>query len=685
MPDSNPLLQHWTLPPWSTVRAEHLLPAITTIVANNQQTIEHVIASQTEQPNWDDLILAINEADAALAETMAVIEYLSMSKSADSAWQQASAQCSQIAAQYKTDKTASLPLFRTFQRLENSAVAAHFDASRKASLAKILRAYRLSGVELPAAQQEKLARLNRVIGLLEQLFVSQIELANAAWTRHITDAALLEGLSLHSQAQLALKAREVGLDGWLLTLDLNTCQQIMTYAHNRSLREEYFIAWSTRASDQGPQANQFDNEPVLSLLLALRQEKAEVLGFDNFAQLRLNNRVITDTTQVSAFLREQVALATPLLEQEAQTLRTFADQQGFGTIEAWDEDFLGEQLRVQQLDGALQGLRNFFPLDDTLRGLCRLSEHLFGIAIREQPTFDRWHEQVRLFEVSEHDQVIGHIYLDPYAGEHSADFAWTGTVRNRRINAEGRLSTPIAVLSSHFTAPTAEHPCLLSHHDLRVLLHEFGHCLQQVLTRSPHFNLSGISQFARDCAEFTGQFFEHWCLSREFLLWLAAHHQTGERLTTERVNTALTALEAQTSRATAMLLLGALLDFELHKSHGDGRSIAQVFDEVQREFPALRLPTYCRFANSFDYLATGYEASVYAYKWSGVLATEAFKRFEREGVFNPRTGRAFREAFFSGDSLSLPSALQTFLERPVNAQLTASGSDEKNAHLRLTD
>lgn len=671
MPDSNPLLQRWTLPPWSTVRGEHLLPAITAIVTNNQQIIEQVIASQTEQPNWDDVILAVDEADARLAETMAVIEYLSIGKSADSAWEKASAQCSQIAGQYRTDKLASVPLFRTFQRLENSAVASHFDASRKASLAKILRRFRLSGVELPAAPQEKLARLNRLIGLLEQLFSSQIELANAAWIKHITDVTLLAGLSPHSQAQLALKARQAGLDGWLLTLDQNTCQQIMTYARDRALREEYFIAWSTRASDQGPQADQFDNEPVLSLLLALRHEKAQVLGFNNFAELRLDNRVITNTTQVSAFLRQQVALAKPLLEQEAQTLRTFADQQGFGTIQAWDADFLAEQLRVQQLDGALQGLRQYFPLESTLRGLCRFSEHLFGIAIREQLTFDRWHEQVRLFEVSEHDQVIGHIYLDPYAAENAPDYAWTGTVRNRRINAEGRLATPIAVLSSNFTAPTADHPCLLSHHDLRVLLHEFGHCLQQVLTRSPHFNLSGISQFARDSAEFTGQLFEQWCLSQEFLLWLAAHHQTGERLTAERVNTALTALEAQTSRATAMLLMGALLDFELHQSHGDGRSIAQVFEAVQREFPTLQMPDYCRFANSFDYLATGYEASVYAYKWSGVLATEAFKRFQHDGVFNPHTGRAFREAFLSGDSSSLLSAMQMFLGQPVSLEPTA--------------
>lgn len=675
MPDSNPLLQRWTLPPWSTVRAEHLVPAITTIVANNQLIIEQVIASQTEQPNWDDLILAVDEADATLAEAMAVIEYLSMGKSADSAWEKASAQCNQIAGQYRTDTLASVPLFRTFQRLEDSAVAVHFDASRKASLAKILRRLRLSGVELPAAQKEKLARLNRVIGLLEQLFASQIDLANAAWTKHITDAARLDGLSPHSQAQLALKARQAGLDGWLLTLDQNTCHQIMTYARDRTLREEYFIAWTTRASDQGPQADQFDNEPVLSLLLTLRHEKAEILGFDNYAQLRLNDRMVTSTAQVSAFLQRQGAQAKPLMEQESKTLQAFADQQGFGTIQAWDQEFLAERLRVQLLDGALQGLRQYFPLDATVQRLCRFSEHLFGITIHEQRTFDRWHEHVRLYEVSEHGQVIGHIYLDPYAGKHAADYAWTGTVRNRRIDAEGRASTPIAVLSSNFTAPTPEHPCLLSHQDLRVLFHEFGHCLQHVLTRSPHHNLSGISQFPRDTAEFAGQLFEQWCLSREFILWLAAHHQTAERLSEARVNTALTALSAQSSRATGMLLMGALFDFELHHRHGDGRSISQVFDGVQRQFAELQMPDYCRFANSFDYLVTGYEASVYAYKWSGVLATEAFKRFEHDGVFNPQTGRAFREAFFSGDSPTLLSALEKFLGRPVSAELFETASD----------
>jgi oligopeptidase A len=256
------------------------------------------------------------------------------------------------------------------------------------------------------------------------------------------------------------------------------------------------------------------------------------------------------------------------------------------------------------------------------------------------------------------------------------DFAGTVTLRNRHMSAEGRPTLPIALLSGNFPAETAGHPCLLDHYALRVLFHEFGHCLQHILTRSPHYNLSGISQLNRASAEFAGQVFEQWCLSREFLLWLAAHHQSGERLTEKRVDAALTALQTQTSRATAILLMSALLDLELHASHGDGRDVQQVFDAVQRELPYLQLPAYCRFVNGFDYLVTGYEASVYAYKWSGILATEAFKRFQQEGVFNPQTGRAFREAFFSpGDSRSLLNALEEFLGRPVSPGLLETITD----------
>jgi oligopeptidase A len=670
MPDTNPLLQQWQLPPWSEVHAEHLLPAVERIVADNLLIIENVIATQVDHPNWDDVVIAIDEADARLAETMAVIDFLTVIRSKDPDWIQQSALSSAVAEQFLGAKARNPALSQTFQRLAGSSIAASFSDSRKASLAKILRGFHMAGAGLANAQSEKLGQLNTEIALMQKLFMSNLKAASAAWSKHIADITLLAGLRPDVQEHLAANARQAGLTGWRLTLEQNTHQQIMTFAQNRALREECYNAYCTRASNHGPDAEHFDNEPVLMVLLFLRHEKARTLGFDNFAQLRLHDRMATDTSQVGAFLRRQIALNAASLAQETKELQTFAQKQGIEQVEPWDHDFLAEQLRRQRADGALDDLRQYFPLNTVLRSLCRFSEHLLGIRISEDTQRDRFDDDVRLFEVSEHGQPIGYVYIDLFRREAGNDFAWSGVLRNRRVNAEGRPALPIASLHSNFTAAAAGHENLLSHQDLRVLLHEFGHCLHHVLTRSPHYNLSGISQLSRDAAEFIGQLFEHWAQSAEFLRWLGIHHKTAERLSETRIKVALSALGAQRSRETAILLMGALFDLELHS--GDGRSIQQVFDDVQREFAHLPIPADCRFANSFDFLATGYEASVYAYKWSGVLASEAFKRFEREGVFNPRTGRDLRETLLSGDMKSLPEALQAFLGQPINPELFAA-------------
>ena len=670
MPDTNPLLQQWQLPPWSAVRAEHLLPAVERIVADNLLIIENVIATQVDHPNWDDVVIAIDEADARLGETMAVIEFLTVIRSKDPDWIQQSALSSAVAEQFLGAKARNPALSQTFQRLAGSSIAASFSDSRKASLAKILRGFHMAGAGLANAQSEKLGQLNTEIALMQKLFMSNLKAASAAWSKHIADITLLAGLRPDVQEHLAANARQAGLTGWRLTLEQNTHQQIMTFAQNRALREECYKAYCTRASNHGPDAEHFDNEPVLMVLLFLRHEKARTLGFANFAQLRLHDRMATDTSQVGAFLRRQIALNAASLAEETKELQTFAQKQGIEQVEPWDHDFLAEQLRRQRADGALDDLRQYFPLNTVLRSLCRFSEHLLGIRISEDTQRDRFDDDVRLFEVSEHGQPIGYVYIDLFRREAGNDFAWSGVLRNRRVNAEGRPALPIASLHSNFTAAAAGHENLLSHQDLRVLLHEFGHCLHHVLTRSPHYNLSGISQLSRDAAEFIGQLFEHWAQSAEFLRWLGIHHKTAERLSETRIKVALSALGAQRSRETAILLMGALFDLELHS--GDGRSIQQVFDDVQREFAHLPAPAYCRFANSFDFLATGYEASVYAYKWSGVLASEAFKRFEREGVFNPRAGRDLRETLLSGDMKSLPEALQAFLGQPINPELFAA-------------
>ena len=666
MTTSNPLLQTWTLPPWTAIRTEHLVPAIETIISENRQALADIITSQYAFPTWDDLVIAVDETDARLSETLAIIETLNLVKQ-DDAWHVAIAGAREAASAYNAEKMSNKLLYQRYQQLVESPIAENFDESRTAVLSKILRSYRLSGIELDVERQQQLMRINQDISALESLFLNQLQSASAAWTKHIEDESALAGLSSAIKAQLASNAQQAGIEGWLMQLDQNTFQHVLVHAENRALREEFFVAYATRASDQGPLAGEFDNGPVLELLLAERQRKAELLGYENFAQLALVKKMAQSPAHVSGFLRQQIAQSTRQFDSDAKALETFALTQGITDVQPWDREFLARKLRQKLHGDALKNLKSWFPLDGTLHRLCLFSERMFGIRIVEQKEFSRWHVSVRLFEVREYDRVIGHIYLDPFHRTESTDFAWTATPRNRRRDAEGLVTLPIAILYGNFTPGTGDQPCLLVHQDLRVLFHEFGHCLQHVLTRSPHHTLSGVSQWGRDSAEFAGQLFELWCLSPEFLSWLAANYQTGARLGEERVDRVLAAVRTQTSWQTAELLMSALFDFELHRCHGDGRTVQQVFDDIQKEIPHLQLPSYCRFANSFDYMVTGYEASVYAYKWSGVLATEAFKRFQRDGVFHVATGKAFREAVFTpGDARSLLTSLEVFLERSID-------------------
>lgn len=670
MPDSNPLLQHWILPPWPAIRAEHLLPAINTLIDDQRRIITQVLDTQLENPGWDDLVLSIDEADARIGEFRSILETLSTVRSDDADWLVESAKAHLAINHYRSEKARNRPLFEAYQRLAQSSVAAGFDESRKTVLARVLRKFRQSGIELPTAQQQELARLKLEIGGLEFSFLTHLERWTETWSKRVDDPTLLAGLSPAMKERLALNARQAGHDGWLIRLDQNTCQHILKYAENRALREECCVAYATRASDQGPLAGRFDNGPVLTKLLALRQQKARLLGHENAAQLSLAKSMAGTTTWVRDFLQCQVAQLIPILEQDAKQLAAFARQCGIDRIQPWDEDFLAEQWRQQQFPGALDNLRDYFAFDGTLLRLCLFCERMFGIRIVEQIGANHWHDDVRLLEIREHEQVIGYIYLDPFHRDNAADYAGTFTLRNRRINVEGRPALPIAVLYSNFTPATDGHPCRLELNELRVLFHEFGHCLQHVLTRSPHHALSGILQLGHEAAEFSGQLFEQWCQSREFVLWLGAHFQTGERLSAARVDAALSASQAHSSRQQALLLMGAIIDFELHATHGDGRSVEEVCADVQRTMGHLQLPDSHRFANGFDYMVTQYDASVYAYVWSGVLAQEAFKRFSLDWVFRAQTGRAFRETFFApGAGRPLLEAVEAFVGRPVAEEL----------------
>lgn len=658
MPDANPLLQDHHLPPFSAIRAEHLVPAVDAIVLRSRTEVARIVTSQRHVPNWDDLVLAVETVTSRIDEVLTVISILD-SVNTDQKWIEASAQATFQAVEFVRDLTGNRALYDCYKALAASSPAGLFDASRQSLLRRTLKKFQLAGIQLEPVAQQKLVTLNREIAGLQQMFINRLEQANDAWRKHITDESLLLGLSATFKARMAHKARAASLEGWLITLNEETYRDLMANAQNRALREEVFIAYNTRASDIGPHAGQFDNGPLLQRLLLSRHQKARLLGRANFIQLALELQTLDTDDQVLAFIREQIASQRTAFENDKRQLTTLGRERGLAEVQPWDYAYLAQIIQQQASGVTEEALRAYFPLDTTLSRLFGLVKRLFDIDISELTVFDSWAPQVRLLQAKAHGEVLGQIYFVPFL-QSSGEFPNAFSLRNRWTTAEGLRVQPVVVFCCQFEM-TPDEPCLLTHQQLKILFHEFGHCLQQMLMGLGYRTKMGIEDLGMDNAEFCGQFFERWCDSPECLVWLSSHVETGAQLPEALARQQVVYATTQTSWERAESLTLALFDIELHRTHGDGRSIEQVFASANSEVGHLPALDAVRYANGFSHIVSGYEGGVYAYQWSEVLARAAFKRFEREGVFNAATGRAFRECVLApGHSRSLLESVQLF-------------------------
>lgn len=665
MSDQNPLLQPYDLPPFSAIQAGHLLPAIQTIIAENRTAATAIIASQTPFPTWDDLVLAMDELDARLDITLNVIQLLD-STNREPIWQEAVERCNKLAEQYKSEQAQNSALYQLYQRLASSPIAALFNEHRKNALSKVLRQYHVAGADLAPELQQQLENLNTEISALQREFLERIEDANRAWSKHIEDPSLLRGLPQATLARMSQAAQAAGLPGWLLSLCEQSYRDVMTYAENRALRREMMVAFFSRASVTATGELTTDNESVLTVLLDARHKKAQLLGYSNFAELALVDQMAHTPDEVIAFLNHHTVMAQSTFAQDEEHLQHYAAQQGVTHVEPWDCDYFAERIRQGVAGLSQEAFGEYFPLETVLQRLFSFTQTLFGIQIVERPHTDTWHPDVRAFEVREYAEPIGHLFIDPYRREGETGWGAASGLRNRRITAEGRPRVPVAVLSSQLPPPIGPQPCLLDHLQLRILLHEFGHCLEHLLTAAPYRSISGIGQLSHDRSEFVSQVLEQFCFSAQFLISLSGHFQTGQPLPEVIANKMIRYAHTQTSRETASVLLTGLVDFELHRTYGDGRTPHEVFVSANQTVGHLQWPAAARPVNGFEQLVSDYGARTYSYKWSGVLATQAFERLKTEGLHNPTAGAAFREAFITpGDSHSLMASLKSFLNRPL--------------------
>jgi oligopeptidase A len=483
--------------------------------------------------------------------------------------------------------------------------------------------------------------------------------ATDAFEHRETDRAALAGLPEFVLERARLLAIERGYEGWCLRLDPPTFQTVLTHAESAALREKYYQAWVTRASDQGPHAGRWDNSALIEQILALRHEAAQLVGFKTFAEFSLATKMAKSPRQVIEFLRDLARRSRAVALQDLATLAAYAGR----TLESWDVAFYAERLKQEKLELAEEELRPYFPLPRVLDGLFKLCGTLFGFTVAEAPRPEVWHDTVRYYELKRADgTLVGSFFTDLFARPNKRGGAWMGgCVSRAKLN--GQSQAPVAYLVCNFNAPSLDTPSLLTHSEVVTLFHEFGHTLHHLLTEVDYPSLAGTNGVAWDAVELPSQFLENFTWRPEVLGDIGRHYATGAPLPKDKIDTLNRSRTFLSGLGMVRQIEFALFDFRLHDEYEPGRGsrVQEILDEVRREVAVVQSPTYNRFAHAFGHVfAGGYAAGYYSYKWAEVLAADAFSAFEEAGVFDRATAERFRRAVLAtGGSRN---ALDAFIE-----------------------
>ncbi|MCP1268527.1 oligopeptidase A [Aeromonas hydrophila] len=641
---NNPLLTMDSLPPFSQIQPDQVQPAVTQAIADCKQKISDVLA-QRDPHTWDSLIAPLEEVNDRLARIWSPVSHLNSVLNSE-ALRATHDACLPLLSEFQTYVGQHEGLYQAYRELAESDDFPLLSGAQRKEIQNTLRDFRLSGIGLPAEAQQRYGEIQARLSELASRFSNNVLDATQGWNKLVTDEAELAGLPQSAQAAARQLAELKGKEGWLFTLDIPSYLPVMMYADNRALRAELYEAFTTRASDQGPNAGKWDNSAIMTELLALRRELAQLLGFANYAELSLATKMADKPEQVVNFLTDLAAKSLPQGKAELEEIRAFAaEQHGQGELAAWDLAYYAEKLKQHKFSISDEQLRPYFPASKVVKGLFEVVKRVFGMKVRERLGIDTWHPDVRFYDIFDaEDELRGSFYLDLYAREHKQGGAWMDVCLGRRYRQDGSLQKPVAYLTCNFNGPVDGKPALFTHNEVVTLFHEFGHGIHHMLTRIDVAGVAGINGVAWDAVELPSQFLENWCWESEALAFISGHHETGEPLPADLLEKMLTARNFQAAMQMLRQLEFALFDFRLHQEFEPARAdqIPALLDEVRSQVAVMTPPAFNRFQHSFSHIfAGGYAAGYYSYKWAEVLSADAFSRFEEEGIFNPATGQSF--------------------------------------------
>jgi oligopeptidase A len=674
----NPLLQglNTELPLFDKIESKHVLPALNHVLETNQKALDEL--TKVEHPTWDNFMAPLEALDEQIQRVWSPIAHINAVKNSDELRPIYQEGVQKVAA-YHADLAQNKALYAAIKKVCNSNAFDVLSAERQQVVEHALRDFRLSGAELRGQDKDRYKATQMRLSELATTFEQHVLDATRAFELYISNEAGLAGLPDSIRAAAAQRAKESGQprgkDGWLFTLDIPSYLPFMQYAENRMLREKMYTAYVTRASE-----GELDNGPVIDEILKLRNEAAQLIGFDHYGSYSLVTKMADSTDEVTGFLRELADKSQAMAKGEITELKTFAKNTlGIDALQAWDVPFASEKLRLHTYAISEEELKPYFPEQKVLNGMFALVERLYGITIHEE-NVPKWHKNVQFFTIYDDkgDKIAG-FYLDPYARSHKRGGAWMDECTIRWHKADGSLQLPVAYLVCNFDAPIGDKPALWTHNEVITLFHEFGHGLHHMLTKVGTRSVSGINGVPWDAVELPSQFMENFCWEREVTDLFARHYETDNPLPDELFDKMLAAKNFQSGMQMLRQIEFSLFDMLLHSEFDpEGQSSVQrLLNDVRDEVAVLVPPSFNKFQNSFSHIfAGGYGAGYYSYKWAEVLSSDVYAAFEEEGITNSTTATRFRDTILAvGGSRDLMESFEAFRGRKpgVDALLRHSG------------
>lgn len=662
--NGNPLLEKWNTPfgtpPFSQIKNEHYEPAVKAAIKEAEKNINSIV-NQKEEPTFENTILALEKASETLDRVTGVLFPLN-SCHTNPEMQKIVMDISPELTRYSNSVSMNVKLFERVKALYDQRQSLNLNIEQLSLLEKYYKSFERNGVNLEKKEKKQFAQNSEKLSQLSQQFNQNVLADNNNYVLHITQKEDLSGLPENAIAAAREEAQSRNLEGWVFTLAYPSFGPFMTYADNRSLREQLWKAYNSR----GNRGNENDNNEIIREMTFLRYQQAQMLGYRTYSDFVLSDRMAQSTENLNDFMKQLIEASFPMAKSDLIAVQRYAAAQGAEMpLQRWDFSYYSEKLKKEKYDFDAELLRPYFQLSKVRQGIFDLYNKLYGLTFVENNTIEKYHPDVTVYEVYDGAKFMGILYMDMHPRASKRSGAWMTSFRDQS-NVNGNQIRPLIQVVCNFSKPVGDTPALLSYDEVETFMHEFGHAMHGMLSECTYTSISGTS-VKRDFVELPSQVMENWCSEPQFLNTFAKHYQTNDTIPAEYIKKIKESEKYLAGYLCVRQLSLGLADLAFHSIT---QPIEGKMEDFERKSMIEVLPPVegCNTSTAFTHIfAGGYASGYYGYKWAEVLDADVFSVFKKNGIFDKATAQKFRSEILSKGGTQHPSILfRNFMGRDPN-------------------